>query len=147
MPTDLRAALHEEAIHFADRVYERMIAQLTSLLGSPAGAAPPAPAPVAGPSTTRERLSQEAIEEALAQIVGLLEKHPRGLRSEQIRGDLKMSKKLFQYAANLGKTSDQLTQTGERRTTTYSLPARLTKVQEEGRKAQQEGRVIRKKKR
>lgn len=47
--------------------------------------------------------------------------HPKGLRSEQIRAKLKLDKKQFQYAADLGKQSDQLIQTGERRTTAYAL--------------------------
>lgn len=138
----MKAALREEAMRFADRVHDLMVAQLTSALGGAATA------PVAGAravvvrpnAKSREKLSQEAIEEGLAQIIKLLEKHAAGLRSEQIRANLGMNKKLFQYAANLGKTSDQLTQTGERRSTVYSLPVRPSKAQEEG-------RVIRKKKR
>lgn len=137
MTNDLRASLRAEAVQFADRVHDLMISQLTSILGggqkTEAVASPRA-------SNKRERLTQEAIEEALAQVIKLLEKHPNGLRSEQIRADLNLNKKLFQYAAHLGKTSDQLTQHGERRTTVYSLPTRPSKAQEEG-------RVIRKKKR
>lgn len=150
MTTDLRAALRDEAMRFADRVHDLMIAQLASLLNpgsSPPVPPPPAQAtvrrevtPAAPAQPTRQRLSQELIEEALAQIIRLLEKHPGGLRSEQIRNDLGMNKKLFQYAAHLGRTSDQLVQKGDRRTTTYSLPAKQSKAQEEG-------RVIRKKKR
>lgn len=138
MTTDLRASLRAEAVQFADRVHDLMISQLTSILGGVAQAPAPSSAVKAG-RPSRERLAQEAIEEALAQVVELLKKHPNGLRSEQIRADLNMNKKLFQYAAHLGKTSDQLTQTGERRSTVYALPTRPSK-------AQAEGRVIKKKK-
>lgn len=118
-----------------------MISQLTSILGGGATGQRPAVVTVRTDAPARrERLTQEAIEEALAQVIKLLEKHPNGLRSEQIRADLNLNKKLFQYAAHLGKTSDQLTQKGERRTTVYSLPSRPSKAQEEG-------RVIKKKKR
>lgn len=139
MTNDLRASLRAEAVQFADRVHDLMISQLTSILGGgAAGGQAPASVDVVKVGPARERLTQEAIEEALAQVIKLLEKHPSGLRSEQIRADLNMNKKLFQYAAYLGKTSDQLTQTGERRSTVYALPARTSK-------AQAEGRVIKKK--
>ncbi len=141
MMTDLRAALHAEAIKAADQFYETAMrlftAQIATVLGAPVSL--PEPAPEAAQSRG-ERLSQEKIEEALARIIELLEKHPSGLRSEQIRAELGMDKKLFQYAAHLGKTSDQLAQEGERRLTVYSLPVRPST-------AQAEGRVIKKKKR
>lgn len=139
MTTDLRASLRAEAVQFADRVHDLMISQLTTILGG-GGGQKAAPAIQVASSARRERLTQEAIEEALAQVVELLKKHPNGLRSEQIRADLGMNKKLFQYAAHVGKTSDQLTQKGERRSTVYALPTRTSKAQEEG-------RVIKKKKR
>lgn len=126
MTTDLRASLRAEAVQFADRVHDLMISQLASILG---GGQPEAKAPKGAPAASRERLTQEAIEDALAQVIKLLEAHPKGLRSEQIRADLNMNKKLFQYAAHLGKTSDQLTQTGERRSTVYSLPVRQAKTE------------------
>lgn len=142
MTMDIKAALREEAMQFADRVHDLMIAQLTSVLGGTlatgAGARSTPVSP--GRPVTRQRLSQEAVEEALAQVIALLEKHPGGLRSEQIRTDLAMDKKLFQYAAHLGKTSDQLAQTGERRSTVYALPAKTSKALEAG-------RVIKRKKR
>lgn len=138
MTNDLRASLRAEAVQFADRVHDLMISQLTAILGGSNGQKSAGAPATAAPA--RERLTPEAIEEALAQVIKLLEKHPNGLRSEQIRSDLNMNKKLFQYAAHLGKTSDQLAQSGERRSTVYSLPTRPSKAQEEG-------RVIRKKKR
>ena len=122
-----------------------MVSQLTAILG---GAIGTAPAPVVRVETkpARERLTEEAIEEGLAQIVALLEKHPNGLRSEEIRTELGMNKKLFQYAAHLGKTSDQLTQSGERRTTTYSLPPRTPKPAPATRGSEAPARVIKRKK-
>lgn len=140
MTNDLRASLRAEAVQFADRVHDLMISQLTSILGGGMTGQRQAPeaAPVVKVGPSRVRLTEEAIEEALAQVIKLLEKHPNGLRSEQIRADLNLNKKLFQYAAHLGKTSDQLTQHGERRTTMYALPTRPSK-------AQSEGRVIKKK--
>lgn len=130
MVTDIKTALREEAVRFADRVHDLMIAQLTSALGAVTSKPQPQKPQ---PPAARARLSQEAMEEALAQIIKLLEKHAEGLRSEQIRAELGMDKKLFQYAAHLGKTSDQLSQTGERRSTVYSLPVRPSRAQEEGR--------------
>jgi hypothetical protein len=129
MTSDFRTALLSEKAKL-----EAELSAINQLLGSKSVAASE---PVVA---RRERLTQESIEDALAQVIELLKKHPNGLRSEQIRADLNMNKKLFQYAAHLGKTSDQLAQTGERRSTVYALPARPSKAQEEG-------RVIRKKKR
>lgn len=134
MMTDIKTALREEAVRFADKVHDLMIAQLTSALGAVTSTPPqPQKQPPVRTAARREKLAQETVEEALAQIIKLLEKHAEGLRSEQIRAELGMDKKLFQYAANLGKTSDQLTQAGERRSTVYSIPARPSKAQEEGR--------------
>jgi hypothetical protein len=137
MTNDLRAALREEAIKAADNLYDaamRMFAaQFAAVLGT--STAQGAESPKSG-----TRVSQEGIEEALARIIELLEKHPSGLRSEEIRSKLSMEKKLFQYAANLGKTSDQLVQEGERRSTTYSLPTKTSP-------AQAEGRVVKRRKR
>lgn len=134
MVTDIRTALREEAVRFADRVHDLMITQLTSALGAVTQVPTPQIQRQPGaPAPRRERLAEEAVEEALAQIIRLLEKHADGLRSEQIRAELGMDKKLFQYAAHLGKTSDQLAQTGERRSTVYSIPARPSKAQAEGR--------------
>lgn len=133
MTNDLRASLRAEAVQFADRVHDLMISQLTSVLGGTLRGGAGGKVEQAGPKANRARLTEEAIEEALAQVIKLLEAHPKGLRSEQIRADLGMNKKLFQYAAHLGKTSDQLTQTGERRSTVYALPTKVSKAQEEGR--------------
>lgn len=121
-----------------------MISQLTSILGGGASlGAAPAQVRVEKPAV-RKRLTQETIEEALAQIVSLLEKHAEGLRSEEIRTSLNMDKKLFQYAAHLGKTSDQLTQSGERRTTVYSVPTK--QPVKPAPKSEAHARVIRRKK-
>ena len=118
--TDLRVALREEAARLNERL--SMIGQLLSSLGEGRDSPPPRKAPSLS-TTTSERISKEGIEGALGQIVKLLEKHAEGLRSEDIRAELNMSKKLFQYAAHAGKAADRLTQTGERRSTIYSLPA------------------------
>lgn len=122
-----------------------MISQLTSILGGGASSgAAPAQVRVERPAV-RVRLTQETIEDALAQIVALLERHSGGLRSEEIRMNLNMDKKLFQYAAHLGKTSDQLTQSGERRTTVYSVPTKQP-VKPAAPKSEAHARVIRRKK-
>lgn len=122
-----------------------MISQLTSILGGSAASPAAGRTEAAVRLVTRKRLTQETIEEALAQIVSLLEKHAEGLRSEEIRTNLGMDKKLFQYAAHLGKTSDQLTQSGERRTTVYSVPTKQP-VKPAAPKSEAHARVIRRKK-
>lgn len=133
---DLRNAIRAEAIKFADQLYDKFMSQIASALGGVFGAS--MPKPNGETPKRRERLSEERIEETLARIVALLESHPEGLRSEEIRAKLSLDKKTFQYAANTGKESDQIIQKGERRATTYLLP----KV---GVRAQAEGRVVKKK--
>jgi hypothetical protein len=151
MTMDINAALRDERDRCLNRA--RLISQLIG--EEPAGSVKRVVPSATTPAERQERVSKEAIEKALAQIVKLLEKHSEGLRSEQIRSDLSMPKKLFQYAAHLGKTTDQLAQTGERRSTVYSLPgARETDIDASKMlehigpsKAQREGRVVKKKRR
>lgn len=131
---DLRSALRAEAVKIADQFYEsamRLFAeQMANMFGStPAGQA----GATAGVVPARSRLSQEHLEEVLATVIELLEKNPGGLRSEQIRSKLNIDKKTFQMAMHIGKQSDQVVQSGERRATVYALPGRPSKAQEEGR--------------
>lgn len=149
MVNDPRSTLRTEAVKAADQLYEMLydtarrllVEQLPSALGGvPPTHEPPKRQGGEEKPGPEKRLSQERVEEALAKIIELLETRPGGLRSEQIRAELKMDKRLFQYAANLGKTSDQLNQQGERRSTVYSLPTKPSA-------ALTEGRVVKRKKR
>lgn len=143
MAIDTREAFHAEFIKAADRLHDIVMPQIAAqiaavlngglVLKTQAREVEPA-----APRTT-EHLSEEKVVDALARIIDLLKKHPTGFRSEQIRAELRMDKRLFQYAAHLGKTSDQLIQEGERRSTVYLLPTKTSM-------AQADGRVIKKKK-
>jgi hypothetical protein len=126
---DLLSALEAEAVQSARRQYDMITKWIAERMTGVFG---PIPKPAAAPAP-RGRLSQERMEEVLATIIELLGKHPEGLRSEQIRAKLAIDKKSFQYAMNLGKESDQVVQSGERRATVYKLPGRTSRAQEEGR--------------
>jgi hypothetical protein len=138
MSTNIQDAVHGEALKFADTVYKMLASSMSDAIGAAFRASLGAE-PVVKEVKKRERLLPEQVEGTLAQIIDLLKQHPTGLRSEQIRAMLHLEKKTFQMAAYLGRTSDQLVQSGERRATVYVLPVRPSRAVEEG-------RVIKKKK-
>lgn len=135
---DLREAFRAAAIKFVDGLYDMTVQRFAEKVSSVFGT-PVQTQRVEQAQPRRQGLSQDRLEETLASIIEMLEKSPEGLRSEQIRARLKIDKRQFQLAANLGKTSDQIVQTGERRATMYSLPSVKAS------KALAEGRVIKKK--
>lgn len=150
MSTDLRTALRAEAVKTADQFYEvamRLLsAQFAEFLGSASGSvsapAPSAPAPtsISPPSSKkRSRLSSAEIEKALALVLELLSRRPKGLRLEGMKAELELGAATLKRAIDLGRREGRIQKTGDRRTTTYLLaPAPSA--------AQQAGRVVRRKK-
>lgn len=132
---DLRETIRAEFIKFADSIHDIVMRTISERMF---GGSMPKQAAAEEPPR-RARVTQENKEEVLATIIELLGRHPEGLRSEQIRRELKLDKKAFQLAMNVGKESDQIVQSGERRATVYNLP-------KAGARAQAEGRVIKGKK-
>lgn len=128
MPTNLKDTLRAEAQKFADRAYTILLAQFTGVL-----AGDEEEEEKATPSARKKKPSNEQVEGALAEVLDLLKKHPKGMRSEQIRANLGQDRALFQMAVALGLMSDQLVKSGAKRSTVYALPSRQSKAQEEGR--------------
>ena len=126
---DLRETIRAEFIKFADNIHDIVMRTISERMFG--GSVPKQAAAEDAPR--RARISQESKEEVLAVIIELLGRHPEGLRSEQIRRELKLDKKAFQLAVNVGKESDQVVQSGERRATVYNLPRQTSKAQAEGR--------------
>lgn len=134
--TDLQTALRAEAIRCADQFYEtamRLISeQLTGMFGSK-------PHEIARTLPTNRR-SPEEIERVLVDVVDLLKKNPEGLRLEGLRKGLGLDNKTINKALYLGLNSDQLTKTGDRRTTTYMLAPVPSRAQSDGRVVKRKGR-------
>jgi uncharacterized protein YejL (UPF0352 family) len=65
------------------------------------------------------RRSQDQIDAVADSIVALLEKHPKGLRSEQIRGILKLDRKEIPRPIQEALSSNKITSEGQKRATTY----------------------------
>jgi uncharacterized protein YejL (UPF0352 family) len=87
-----------------------------------APASTPASAPAKGRRKAGGRLarrSQDQIDEVANAIVALLEKHPKGLRSEQIRGILKLDRKEIPRPIQEALSSNKITSEGQKRATTY----------------------------
>jgi hypothetical protein len=66
------------------------------------------------------RRSAEDIGKALAKVVELVRKHPKGLRAEQIRSTLKMQSKEMPRVLKEGLVKKTLKSKGQKRATTYS---------------------------
>ena len=66
------------------------------------------------------RRSPEALAKAVEQIVALLGKHPKGLRSEEIRAKLSLSKQEVPRPLADALANKLITKKGEKRATTYS---------------------------
>jgi hypothetical protein len=93
---------------------------------APAAAAKPAPK-AAAPTTAKKgsagrlkRRSPQDIAKALARIVELVKKHPKGLRAEEIRAELKMESKEMPRILKEGLAKKALKSKGHKRSTTYS---------------------------
>jgi hypothetical protein len=54
-----------------------------------------------------------------ASIVALVNKHPKGLRAEQIRAELGIAKKEWMKPVGMALDSKKLTKKGAKRSTTY----------------------------
>jgi hypothetical protein len=86
--------------------------------------ASPSSVPVSRPVTKRStgrlgRRSTEDLEAVAASIVSLVRKHPKGLRSEQIRKELGIEKREWLRPLGVALSSHGLTKKGEKRSTTY----------------------------
>ena len=66
------------------------------------------------------RRSPADIARALAAVVAVVKKHPKGLRSEQIRAELKMRPNEMPRVLNEGLAKKALKSRGRKRATTYS---------------------------
>ncbi len=91
---------------------------------SPAAAAPAAKAAAKATPRGRKggrlaRRSPAALAKAMDQIIGLLGKHPKGLRSEEIRAKLGLSKQEVPRPLADALAAKLITKKGEKRATTY----------------------------
>jgi len=98
-----------------------------SVTAAPRPAAPaktaPAPKAAAAPKSKPGRLARRSAEDigkALARVVELVKKHPKGLRAEQIRSTLKMQSKEMPRILKEGLVKKSLKSKGQKRATTYS---------------------------
>jgi hypothetical protein len=78
-----------------------------------------APAPKSKPGRLARR-SADDIGKALARVVELVKKNPKGLRAEQIRSTLKMQSKEMPRVLKEGLVKKTLKSKGQKRATTYS---------------------------
>lgn len=91
--------------------------------GRPRGRSAPKPTRVAHSSAKAGRLARRSpadIAKALATVVALVKKHPKGLRSEQIRAELKMRPNEMPRILGEGLAKKALKSRGQKRATTYT---------------------------
>jgi hypothetical protein len=149
MPPTLRDTIDDFANTFAASILGALksasLEELLALAGGGA-AAPPAQspararrakatrtakaaAPVSAPKAARvvktkggrlRRRSAADIAKALAAVVALVKKNPKGLRAEQIRGQLKMESREMPRVLKEGLTKKLLKSRGQKRSTTYA---------------------------
>jgi hypothetical protein len=140
MPTgNLRSALNALATHFASAVLDAIkTSSLDELVsGSDGRAAPPRrgpgrprgsgasrPAdassrPKRTPSGRLARRSPEQIAKAVERVVALVKKSKDGLRSEQIRAELKLDKRELPRVLGEGLAKKVLKSKGQKRATRY----------------------------
>jgi len=96
----------------------------SKLIGAPAPAATATASSAPGKGRRKgggrlARRSQDQIDAVADSIVALLEKHPKGLRSEQIREMLKLDKKEIPRPIQEALSSNRITSEGQKRATTY----------------------------
>jgi hypothetical protein len=135
---DLRTAIQSLAQTFAAGVLEVIrSSSLEDILGETSGAKrgpgrppgkrgpgrPPGKrGPGRPPGSSSKRLARRSAQDIAAvtsSIVALVKKHPKGLRSEQIRAELGIAKKEWMRPLGLALDSKRLTKKGEKRSTTY----------------------------
>jgi hypothetical protein len=135
---DLRSSIHSLAQQFAAGVLEAIrSSSLEEILGETQGArrepgrppGKPGPGRPAGrrgpgrpPGSSSKRLARRSATDLAAvseSIVALVKKHPKGLRAEQIRAELRIAKKEWMRPLGLALDSKKLTKKGAKRATTY----------------------------
>lgn len=134
MPNSLRGRLNALASSFASSVLEVIRGvSLDQLLSESSGrarrSAPGAsvrPAPARGAPRRRDRLPRRSardIERVVERIVGLLKRHPGGLRAEEIRDQLGLEAKELPRPLKEGLDAGSLQKSGQKRATTYFVKA------------------------
>jgi hypothetical protein len=130
MPNALRDRLHGLASSFASSVLDVIRGvSLDQLLAESSARGPKAPsgasvraAPGTGASRHRGRLPRRSagdIERVVERIVGLLKRHPAGLRAEQIRDELGLEAKELPRPLKEALDTGSLQKSGQKRATTY----------------------------
>jgi hypothetical protein len=140
MPTgNLRSALNHLASNFASAVLDALkTASLDDLVSGSAGHAAPArrgpgrprgsgtsrspgasPGPKRSPAGRLARRSPEQIAKAVERVVALVKKSKDGLRSEQIRAELKLDKRELPRVLGEGLAKKVLKSKGQKRATRY----------------------------
>jgi hypothetical protein len=71
-----------------------------------------------------------AIADVTKRMIGVLQKHPNGLRAERLRAELGIPREKMTAAVHAALESKQITKRGERRATTYLLTKYDTKAAE-----------------
>jgi len=134
----LRSALNELASNFASSVLDAIRTVSLDELVSEGGSAGPvrrgpgrprgsgmshpsngSPRPKRTPAGRLARRSPEQIAKAVEQVVALVKKHKGGLRSEQIRTELKLDKRELPRVLGEGLTKKVLKSKGQKRATRY----------------------------
>jgi hypothetical protein len=127
---DLRSSIQSLAQTFAAGVLAAIrSSSLEDILGETSGAKrgpgrPPGKrGPGRPPGSSSKRLARRSakdIANVTSSIVALVKKHPKGLRAEQIRAELKIAKKEWMRPLGLALGSKRLTKKGQKRATVYS---------------------------
>jgi hypothetical protein len=127
--SDLRSSIHALAQSFASGVLQAIrSSSLEEILGTNSAPkrGPGRPPSKRGPGRPRgsssKRLARRSTKDLTAvanSIVALVKKHPKGLRGEQIRAELRIAKNEWMRPLGLALDSKKLTKKGEKRATTY----------------------------
>jgi hypothetical protein len=144
MPSALRQRLNELASSFASNVLQAIrSASLDDVLAESGGrrGTPRAVAKGAGPRRSERlpRRSSEDIERMIDRIVGLLRKHPEGMRAEDIRQHLGIEAKELPRPLKQAVASGRLGKSGHKRATTYFLEGGAAARSGAGRRARKRG--------
>lgn len=120
----LEKTLQTRAIEFANAIVAALkgasIDELVSMEGKSRTTSSGRPAPVARRKGGRlVRRSLEDITTTLGSIVSLVNKHPKGLRAEQIRTELGLDTRELPRPLAEGLKTGALKKTGQKRATTY----------------------------
>jgi hypothetical protein len=102
---------------YAQRGPSKLIGTSAPVAAASAAGAPKKAGRKAGGRLARR--SQDQIDAVADSIVALLEKHPKGLRSEQIRSLLKLDRKEIPRPIQEALSAHKITSQGQKRATTY----------------------------